>query len=146
MKRSMPMTLLRVALPLWLLFCLVQWLWYGAPLTASSLGGHAALALAYTLWHWRNGAWFDRLAANDYAGWQRVVQGGQMRFLMAYGLSSRGMMLACLVVGVQWVASGAIPSTERLLTQGMLWAPLGIVLAYFDWLRMEQGATAGQAQ
>lgn len=140
MTRSMPQTLLRVALPLWGLFCLAQLLWYRQPLTPNALGGHAVLALLYTLWHWRNGAWFARLAANDYAGWQRVAQGGQMRFLMAYGLSSRGMMLACLAIGVQWVATGAIPTSERLLTDGMLWAPLGIALAYLDWQRMEQAS------
>lgn len=138
--RPWPQTLLLVTLGLGLFFSVLHWLLKGMALTPHNVGKHLLVALVFALWQVRSNGWFARLRRNDYAGWQRVAAGGRGRFLFAYGLSSKGMALACMIVGMNWAYSGAIPSSDRLMNDGMIWTVLGVLLAARDWKQMQQGA------
>lgn len=138
--QTAPQTLLLVSLPLGLLFTLLHWGLYDMPLTAGNVATHLVVALVYAIWQLRSNAWFAKLRDNDYARWRRVAAGGQLRFLFAYGLASKGMALACLMVGMNWAYSGAIPTSERLMSDGMVWSILGVWFARNDWKRMQRGA------
>lgn len=138
--QTAPQTLLLVSLPLGTMFTLLHWGMRDMPLTPGNVATHLVVAMVYALWHLRSMGWFARLSLNDYAGWKRVAAGGKVRFLFAYGLASKGMAIACLMVAMEWAASGQIPTSDMLFNDGMIWTLLGAVLAHFDWQRMQRGA------
>ena len=142
--RTAPQTLLLVSLPLGIMFTLLNWGFRDMSLTLGNFATHMVVAMVYALWHIRSMGWFSRLSLDHYAGWKRVVAGGKVRFLFAYGMASKGMAIACLMVAMDWAATGAIPTSDKLLNDGMVWTLLGAVLAHFDWQRMQRAAASDE--